>query len=278
MKAGTRDSGLGTRNGKIAASAGVVGGSAEQSVQPVLSPTPGFAESRVPSPESRQLHLIYGGTFDPIHNGHLAIARAARDAFAVPVRLMPAADPPHRQAPGADARQRCEMLALAIAGEAGLLLDRHELQRALAQPGVASYSIDTVRELRAELGAAAPLALLIGADSLVGFNGWREWRSLLDAVHLVVADRAGSGWERALPAELAQALAGRWAASPKALAGTPGGLLWCLRQPLRSESASQVRARIAAGDDWAGLVPAAVADYIRAAGLYAAAPAAPRAG
>ncbi|WP_152413225.1 nicotinate-nicotinamide nucleotide adenylyltransferase, partial [Xanthomonas graminis] len=139
----------------------------------------GLSGSPVPGPRSRQLHLIYGGTFDPIHNGHLAIARAARDAFAVPVRLMPAADPPHRQAPGADARQRCEMLALAIAGEAGLLLDRHELQRALAQPGVASYSIDTVRELRAELGAAAPLALLIGADSLVGFNGWREWRSLL---------------------------------------------------------------------------------------------------
>ena len=76
----------------------------------------------------------------------------------------------------------------------------------------------------------------------------------------------------------AEALAGRWAASPQALAAAPGGLLWCLRQPLRSESASQVRARIAAGDDWAGLVPAAVADYIRAAGLYAAAPAAPRAG
>ncbi|QDI04136.1 nicotinate-nucleotide adenylyltransferase [Xanthomonas cerealis pv. cerealis] len=233
-----------------------------------------FSGSPVPGPRSRTLHLIYGGTFDPIHNGHLAIARAARDAFAVPVRLMPAADPPHRQAPGADARQRCEMLALAIAGEAGLLLDRHELQRALAQPGVASYSIDTVRELRAELGPATSLALLIGADSLVGFNTWRDWRGLLDAVHLVVADRADSGWERALPAELAQALAGRWAASPQALAGAPGGLLWCLRQPLRSESASQVRARIAAGGDWAGLVPAAVADYIRAAGLYAAAPAA----
>ncbi|MEB1528871.1 nicotinate-nucleotide adenylyltransferase [Xanthomonas campestris pv. campestris] len=230
--------------------------------------------SPVPGPRSPKLHLIYGGTFDPIHNGHLAIARAAREVFGVPVRLMPAADPPHRDAPGADARQRCEMLALAIAGEPGLLLDRHELQRALAQPGVASYSIDTVRELRAELGPAAPLALLVGADSFVGFNGWRDWRSLLDAAHLVVADRAGSGWERALPAELAQAVAGRWAASPQALTAAPGGRLWCLRQPLRTESASQVRARIAAGGDWAPLVPAAVADYIRAAGLYARAPAA----
>ncbi|UYB50977.1 nicotinate-nucleotide adenylyltransferase [Xanthomonas sp. AM6] len=253
MTAGIRDWGSGIGNGGAAR---VAGASAADG-------------SPIPNPESRPLHLIYGGTFDPIHNGHLAIARAARDAFGVPVRLMPAADPPHRAAPGADARQRCRMLALAIADEPGLLLDRHELQRALAQPGVASYSIDTVRELRAELGAGAPLALLIGADSFVGFTSWRDWRSLLDAAHLVVADRAGSGWERALPAELAQAVAGRWAASPQALAAAPGGRLWCLRQPLRTESASQVRARIAAGGDWAGLVPAPVADYIRAAGLYA---------
>ncbi|WP_267120270.1 nicotinate-nicotinamide nucleotide adenylyltransferase, partial [Xanthomonas sacchari] len=129
--------------------------------------------SRIPNPESRPLALIYGGTFDPIHNGHLAIARAARDAFGVPVRLMPAADPPHRPAPGADAQQRCAMLALAIADTPGLVLDLHEVRRAQARPGVASYSIDTVRELRAELGADAPLALLIGSDSFVGFNGWR---------------------------------------------------------------------------------------------------------
>ncbi|MFC6839367.1 nicotinate-nucleotide adenylyltransferase [Xanthomonas theicola] len=269
MNLGTRDAGRGTRNGGIPASAGAVGGSAEQSLQLLLSPASGFSASRVPRPESWPLQLIYGGTFDPVHNGHLAIARAARDAFGVPVRLMPAADPPHRHAPGANARQRCRMLALAIAGEPGLLLDQHELQRALAQPGVASYSIDTVRELRAELGAAAPLALLIGADSFVGFTGWRDWRGLLDAAHLVIADRAGSGWERALPPELAQAVAARWATSPQALGTAPGGLLWCLRQPLRTESASQVRECIGAGGDWAPLLPAAVADYIRAAGLYA---------
>nr|WP_241093699.1 nicotinate-nucleotide adenylyltransferase [Xanthomonas sp.] len=234
-----------------------------------MSQVSGFSESRVPSPESRQLHLIYGGTFDPVHNGHLAIARAARDELGVPVRLMPAADPPHRAAPGANARQRCRMLALAIGEEPGLLLDGHELRRALAQPGVASYSIDTVRELRAELGATAPLALLVGSDSFVGFSGWREWRALLDAAHVVIADRAGSGWERALPEELAAAAAGRWAASPQALQAAPGGLLWRLRQPLRAESASLVRERIGNGGDWESLLPPAVAQYIRAAGLYA---------
>ncbi|KAB7773006.1 nicotinic acid mononucleotide adenylyltransferase, partial [Xanthomonas sp. LMG 12459] len=83
------------------------------------------------------------------------------------------------------------------------------------------------------------------------------------------ASSAGSGWERAVPAELAQAAAGRWADTPQALARAPGGRLWCLRQPLRSESASLVRARIAAGEDWAALLPAPVAAYIRDHALYA---------
>ncbi|MCW0404186.1 nicotinate-nucleotide adenylyltransferase [Xanthomonas sacchari] len=256
MSAGSRESGIGNGNSGAA-------------VPPETPQPAAVASSPFPIPHSPPLHLIYGGTFDPIHNGHLAIARAARDAFGVPVRLMPAADPPHRPAPGADAQQRCAMLALAIADTPGLVLDLHEVRRAQARPGVASYSIDTVRELRAELDADAPLALLIGSDSFVGFNGWREWRALLEAAHLIVADRAGSGWERAVPAELAQAVAGRWADTPQALARAPGGRLWCLRQPLRSESASLVRARIAAGEDWAALLPAPVAAYIRDHALYA---------
>jgi len=91
------------------------------------------------------LRIYYGGTFDPVHLGHLAIARAARDQLQVAVRLLPAADPPHRAAPGADAAQRLAMLALAVGDEPGLLLDRHELDRAERQPGVPSYTVDTLR-------------------------------------------------------------------------------------------------------------------------------------
>ncbi|WP_082061893.1 nicotinate-nucleotide adenylyltransferase [Xanthomonas sp. GPE 39] len=267
MKAGPRDPAPQTRESGTPESTNIAGADTTGAVPRA---SPGRCAEGVSGSATQGLHLIYGGTFDPVHNGHLAIARAARDALGVPVRMMPAADPPHRPAPGATAQQRCAMLALAIADEPQVLLDLREVRRALAQPGVASYSIETVRELRAQLGADAPLALLIGADSLVGFTGWREWRVLLDAAHLVVADRAGTGWEQALPAALTQALAGRWAASPQALAAAPGGLLWCLRQPLRSESASQVRACLAAGGDWQALLPASVADYIRTHRLYAA--------
>ncbi|MET0718340.1 MAG: nicotinate-nicotinamide nucleotide adenylyltransferase, partial [Pseudoxanthomonas sp.] len=97
------------------------------------------------------LKLFYGGTFDPVHNGHLAIARAARDELDCTVRLMPAADPPHRAPPGADARQRAEMLDLAVIDERGLQVDRRELLR-----DGPSYTIATLRELRGEYGPLAP--------------------------------------------------------------------------------------------------------------------------
>ncbi|WP_157722848.1 nicotinate-nucleotide adenylyltransferase, partial [Stenotrophomonas pictorum] len=146
-----------------------------------------------------RLWLLYGGTFDPVHNGHLAIARCARDELASPVRLMPAADPPHRAPPGADAAQRAAMLELAIAGEPGLSVDLRELVRAKEHPGVPSWTVDTLRQLRAQIGASQPVALLIGADSLLGLPEWHEWERLLELAHLVVADRPGSPLEGGLP-------------------------------------------------------------------------------
>lgn len=218
-----------------------------------------------------RLHLYYGGTFDPVHCGHLAIACAARDQLQVPVHLLPAADPPHRPAPGADASQRAQMLALAIAGVPGLLLDRRELDRAARHPGVPSYSVDTLRELRAGLGPQAPLAWLIGADSLLGLPGWHQWEALFGLAHFIVADRPGSPLEQDLPPALANALRGRWATGADELLGAPAGRLLRLQAPLREESASAVRRRIGAGGDWRSLLPETVADYIAGHGLYGAA-------
>lgn len=209
------------------------------------------------------LRVYYGGTFDPVHDGHLAIARAARDVFDTAIRLMPAADPPHRSPPGATAAQRAEMLDLAVAGEDGLCVDRRELRREGR-----SYSIDTLHDLRAEHGADAPIALLVGADSFINLPDWHRWRELFDHAHFIIAERPGSPLDRDLRPELAAMLAGRWCHAPQALQDTPAGLVFRLHQALRGESATSIRRRIAAGQPWRDEVPAAVADYIERHRLY----------
>ncbi len=209
------------------------------------------------------LTLWYGGTFDPVHEGHLAIARSAADAFGVPVTLAPAADPPHRDATGASAGQRARMLELAIAGDPRLRVDRRELHR-----DGPSWTVDTLLELRAELGKDAPLALLLGADSFRSLPTWHRWCELLPLAHLVVAARGDADLAE-LPGALAAEASGRWTDDPARLAAAPAGAIHALKQPLRPESATAVRQAIAGGDPaWRRQVPAAVAAYIEAHGLY----------
>lgn len=220
---------------------------------------PGIRPPTTDSP----LHLLYGGTFDPVHNGHLAIACAARDALGTTVRLMPAADPPHRALPGADALQRAQMLDLAVADIPGLVVDRREYRRQGQ-----SYTIETLRGLRAELGPGQPLALLLGADSFIGLPTWRDWRDLFQYAHFVVAQRPGSPLDHDLPVALSDAVEGRWAGCPEQLMQAAAGRVFLLDEPRHPESATEIRRRIAARGDWDGLVPPAVADFIRAQGLY----------
>jgi nicotinate-nucleotide adenylyltransferase len=227
--------------------------------------------------EAQALRVLYGGTFDPVHLGHVAVARAARDALGATVAFMPAADPPHRAPPGAPATDRAAMLELAIAGEPGLALDLRELEREGR-----SWTIDTLRGLRAAIGDDAPVALLVGADSFDALPTWKDWRALFGLAHFVVAGREGhaegaapspgTGIPAASGAALAEAIAGRMAISGDDLRAAPAGRVLRLRQPLFPHSASEVRARIAAGLPWDALVPAPVARYIRAHGLYGAAP------
>lgn len=210
------------------------------------------------------LLVLYGGTFDPVHHGHLAIARAARDALQATIRLMPAADPPHRSPPGAAAADRAAMLELAVAGEPGLAVDLRELRR--DEP---SWSVDTLRELRREIGPARPVALLLGADSFAGLRDWKEWQALPGLAHFVVASRAGSPLEPgSLAPGLAAAIAGRVVDDPAALREAPAGAVLYLRQPLHPQSASAIRAAIAGGAAWRGRVPEPVADYIERHRLY----------
>ena len=210
------------------------------------------------------LALFYGGTFDPFHCGHLAIARHARDRLGATVRLMPAGDPPHRPPPGASAEHRARMLELGIAGEPGLEVDRRELVRTTP-----SWTADTLRGIRAELGTDHPVALLVGADSLLGLPGWKDWRELPELAHLVVASRPGLTLDGQLAPELATLLDGRWTDEPGVLRLAPAGRVLRLDQPLHPGSATQVRRRIAGGGDWQSLVPPPVAGHIIRHGLYA---------
>lgn len=209
------------------------------------------------------LLVLYGGTFDPVHNGHLAVARHARDALQAQVQLMPAADPPHKGPTHADAQQRAAMLALAIGDEAGLRVDRRELHR-----DGPSYTIDTLLALRDDIGTQAPVALLVGADSFLGLPAWKSWRELFAQAHFVVAERPGNGLEGALPAELAAEVANRWVDSPAGLCEQPAGRVLRLQQPVSPESASDIRRRISSGAPWQAQVPPEVAEYIVRHGLY----------
>jgi nicotinate-nucleotide adenylyltransferase len=226
------------------------------------------------------LRICYGGTFDPVHNGHLAVARAARDATCAQVFLLPAADPPHKGPTHADAQQRARMLDLALAGEAGLKVDRRELRR--EGP---SYTLDTLLELRAELGDGVPIAWLIGGDSLNQLHTWHRWRELFDHAHILAVQRPGSHLDadalgRIAPLVQAEA-AQRWRPLDTLQDAPSGGLAVLPLQELRPESSTELRRRIAASDGgpgngnpdsgWRGWVPPSVASYIDRHHLYSTA-------
>lgn len=206
------------------------------------------------------LHAIYGGAFDPVHEGHLAVARAAHGALGADIALLPTGDPRHRDPARASAAQRVAMLELAIDGAPWLSIDQRELLRIGA-----SYTADTLAELRAELGPAAPLAMIVGSDSFASLPSWERWRSLFELAHVVVASRPQPA---PLPAELQHEIAPRHCATAAALHGSPAGCVFHLRLPLHPQSSSAVRARCARGQSLSGWVPESVAAYIKGEGLY----------
>jgi nicotinate-nucleotide adenylyltransferase len=218
------------------------------------------------------LRVFYGGTFDPVHNGHLAIAGAAHALLDTDIDILPAADPPHRAPPGASAQDRVAMLRLAIADRPGLRLDLAEIERHARDDTRRSWSVDTLRALRAGSDPQAPIAWLIGADSFVGLPTWKCWRELFDLTHFIVADRSGSALEGHFAPELAHVLAGRRVQEPAELRSCPAGRVLYMHQPLQFESATDLRHRIAAGLPWHALVPSAVAAYIAQHRLYEGGP------
>lgn len=206
---------------------------------------------------------IFGGTFDPIHNGHLRSALEVAEQLQLDeLRLIPSARPPHRQTPQVSAQARLAMVELAIAGVSALRVDDRELLR--DQP---SYSIDTLESLRGELGADDQLFLVLGWDAFCGLPSWQRWDELLNHCHLLVLQRPDAGSE--LPDTLRTLLATRQVNDPQALSG-PSGQIALLRQTPLAVSASQIRQLLGSGKSARFLVPDAVLAYIHAHGLYPA--------
>lgn len=210
---------------------------------------------------------LLGGTFDPVHDGHLGLAHDACLALALPqVRLVPASDPPHRPPPGASAEHRLAMLELAAAGQAELAVDDREIRRRGK-----SYTVLTLEELRAE-DARRPLLFILGADAFRGLPAWHRWREILPLAHLVVAARPGDPFDAALPDALRPLWRDRLAADRADLLASPGGRIFVVPIVARDISASAIRAAIARGGEDArtarALMPRAVWDYIAAHRLY----------
>ncbi len=210
---------------------------------------------------------ILGGTFDPIHFGHLRLAEELAEALDIAqVRLIPAGHPPHRRRPRAGARHRLEMARLAIAGNPRFVLDEREI----AKPGP-SYSVDTLSALRAEMPEATPLVLFMGGDAFLGLNTWHQWQRLPDLAHLAVAHRPGfslATWEDALPDVLRTLLSTHRCELADELLEKPAGRILLHSITQLDISASQIRARALRGKSLRYLLPDAVIAYIQENHLY----------
>ncbi len=220
------------------------------------------------SPPDAPIGLL-GGTFDPIHFGHLRLAEEARDALGLgQMRLIPAGEPPHRDTPRSPAAHRLAMAQLAIEGNPALVVDDIEIR----QDGP-SYSVLTLTRLREQLGAAQPLVLILGADAFEGLASWHRWQSLFELAHIAVANRPGYAphgrrWPEVLSPELAKACDGRLLASPGALRDAPAGGIVAFDMTPLAISATLIRDLLAHGHSARYLLPDRVLDYIAAQHLY----------
>jgi len=206
---------------------------------------------------------ILGGTFDPVHFGHLRPALEIQQALDLDeIRLLPAHVPPHRPQPLASPGQRLAMLQAAVAGDPAFTIDTREFDR--EGP---SYTLDTLTSLHAEFPQTC-LCLLIGMDAFRGLASWHRWRELAEYAHIVVMTRPGS--TPPADGELADFIRRHRVAGIDKLAGKHTGLLLFHPVSQLEISATQIRSLLAAGQRADYLLPATVVDIIRSETLYAA--------
>ena len=211
---------------------------------------------------------ILGGTFDPIHYGHLRLGADVKSAVGLDeVRLVPAGEPPHRAPPVASAEHRLAMTELGCAEFPGLIADAREVHR----PGP-SYTVLTLESLREEQ-RGRPLALVIGADAFAGLEQWRRWQQLFTLAHFLVVERPGTAFDpAALPATLRTQWERRLTTDAMRLERSLAGAILRVDVTPQSISASSIRAALARGpagrNTVRGLLPASVLAYIDRNQLY----------
>jgi nicotinate-nucleotide adenylyltransferase len=210
---------------------------------------------------------ILGGTFDPIHFGHLRLAEELAQTLRLAgVRLVPSGTPPHRARPRTPTAHRLAMVRLAAAGNALFSVDDREVRRS----GPA-YSFDTLTELRAELGDATPIVLIVGADAFLDFAAWHRWHDIFGLAHVAVAHRPGfpvERWRDSMPQPLAREYAARLMQQPLAVHLAPAGGIVVVPFTALDISATAIRDLVRTGGSPRYLLPDPVLDYIRSEDLY----------
>ncbi len=216
---------------------------------------------------NRQPIGILGGTFDPIHNGHLRLAQEALEQCSLAaVRFIPSGTPPHRGSPHASAAHRLEMVRLAVQDNPAFVLDEREIHRTHD-----CYTVDTLAALRADLGAQQPLCLLLGGDAFLQLHTWHEWNKLPVLAHIVVMQRSGRPLGNAMETadrELRGEYQARLAPASRILHEKPAGSILVLDMPTLDISATDIRQRCTSGRSIHYLLPDAATDYILTHGLY----------
>jgi nicotinate-nucleotide adenylyltransferase len=204
---------------------------------------------------------IFGGTFDPIHYGHLRTAFEMLQALQFDeVRFIPCGDPPHRGTTFADARQRLRMVEVAIRDQNGFVSDDRELRR-----DGPSYSIDTLRSLRAEFPQRS-LVLILGMDAFLGLLKWHRWDEILGVAHIVIAHRPG--WRAPDIGPLGELITNHGTHRVVDLHDATHGRIHIHAVTQLEIASTEIRQLVAAERDPRFLIPDAVRDVIKETGVY----------
>ena len=205
---------------------------------------------------------ILGGTFDPVHNGHIRLAIEFYERLGLTeLRLIPLRIPPHREPPLAGPEHRLKMLQLAVENISGLVVDDCEIRK-----DTTSYTIETVRLIKNRIGDL-PACLLMGFDAFSSIHTWHRWEELLEFVHIAIADRPGNN-DKVYTRELVELIKSHLTGNVADLRDSQSGKIYRLTMPMLDISATQIREIVSNNQCARGLLPGEVLEFINTNNLY----------